>query len=138
MVKPEVVARRILALNEALQDLQRPGAADAAILATDRVLRSAVERWLQVAIEACIDLAYHVASDEGWPAPANAREAFELLASHGLVPLDLAQRLGRATGMRNLLVHDYVAISIPVLASVVGSDLGDLRTFGAIVAAMLP
>ncbi len=70
------VARRLLSLNEALESLAMPEAGDAARLATDRVLRAAVERWLQVTIEACIDLAQHACAVRGWPPPdsANAQE----------------------------------------------------------------
>jgi len=137
MVDPQVVTRRLLVLSEALQDLARPEARDARALAEDRVLRAAVERWLQVAVEACIDLAYHVASDAGWPAPESACAAFLLLASHSVLDVDLAERLGRATGLRNLLVHDYVSIDLATLAHVVGHDLGDLRAFGAAIGALL-
>jgi hypothetical protein len=72
------------------------------------MLRAAVERWLQVAIEACIDIATHVLASEGWTPAGSARDAFLVLANHGKIPLELAQRLGSAAGMRNVLVHDYV------------------------------
>ena len=54
MVDPDVVARRLLALNEALRELARPAAGDERALAADTMLRAAVERWLQIAIESCI------------------------------------------------------------------------------------
>jgi uncharacterized protein with HEPN domain len=40
--------------------------------------------------------------------------------------------------MRNLPVHDYVSIDLRTLAHVVANDLGDLRAFGAMSAALLP
>ena len=101
-------------------------------MAADPVLRAAVERWLQVAIEACIDIAYHVIGDRGWTPPDSARDAFRTLASHGLIDAALATRLGRAAGLRNVLVHDYVAVDLDKLAAAIGRDLGDLRAFGAI------
>lgn len=137
MVDAQIVARRLLALQEALADLERPEARDVRALTEDRVLRSAVERWLQISIEACIDLAHHVASDAGWPAPPHARAAFSLLAAHAVIPHDLAVRLGKATGLRNLLVHDYVAIDLEILAHVVARDLDDLRAFGVAISALL-
>jgi uncharacterized protein YutE (UPF0331/DUF86 family) len=133
MVDPDVVARRLLALNEALRELDRPVARDAATLAKDSLLRAAVERWLQVAIEACIDLATHVVADEGWTPPGTAREAFLVLANHGKLPLDLAQRLGGAVGLRNVLVHDYVSVDLTRLSRTVREDLGDLREFARLV-----
>jgi uncharacterized protein YutE (UPF0331/DUF86 family) len=131
MVDPDVVARRLLSLREALDALGRREAGDAAALAADVVLRAAVERWLQVAIESCIDIASHVVSDEGWTPVDSGRAAFLSLASHGRISMDLAQRLARASAMRNVLVHDYVDIDLAILARTVREDLADLRAFGA-------
>jgi uncharacterized protein YutE (UPF0331/DUF86 family) len=101
VVDPDVVARRLLALNEALAELARPEASDERALATDSMLRAAVERWVQIAVEACIDIADHAVASEGWTPPESARAAFTTLAAHGRLPLDLAQRLGDAAALHN-------------------------------------
>lgn len=132
MVDSDAIARRLLALSECLLELARPGAGDAGTLARDPILRAAVERWLQVAVEACIDIATHVAAAEGWTPAGSARDAFLVLANHGKVPLDLAQRLGSAAGMRNILVHDYVALDLGRIAHAVRHDLTDLQRFAAL------
>jgi uncharacterized protein YutE (UPF0331/DUF86 family) len=137
MVDRDVVARRLLALNESLTELARKEAGDANALATDSVLRAAVERWLQIAIEAAIDIASHVVADEGWTPPGTGREAFLVLASHGRIALDLAERLGLAVGVRNVLVHDYVSVDLATLARTVRDDLGNLREFGRLAAGWL-
>lgn len=134
MVNPDAVARRLLILNECLSELARPDAAIPQQLAANSMLRAAVERWLQTAIEACIDIASHVIASEGWAPPASGGEAFLALANHSRLKLDLAQRLGNAAGLRNLLVHDYVAIDLVQLAHVVERDLQDLREFAVQVA----
>jgi uncharacterized protein YutE (UPF0331/DUF86 family) len=129
VVNPDVVARRLLVLNECLTELSRPDAGNPSRLASDAVLRAAVERWLQLAIEACVDIATHAIADEGWTPPATGRDAFLVLAGHARLPLELAQRLGYAVGMRNILVHDYVTVDLVRLAATVRNDLGDLREF---------
>jgi uncharacterized protein YutE (UPF0331/DUF86 family) len=134
MVEPDVIARRLLSLSEALKELERPAAADARALAGDAVLRAAVERWLQVTLEACMDVAYHVVASEGWTPPESGRAAFASLAAHGKIPLDLAARLGGAAALRNVLVHDYVSVDLERLARVVRDDLGDLRAFAQVAA----
>ena len=134
MIDEDVVARRLLSMNEALRELERDGAADERALATDSVLRAAVERWLQVAIEACIDVADHVVAAQGWTPVESARAGFARLAAHGKLPADLASRLGDAAALRNILVHDYVSVDLARLARVVREDLGDLRAFAARVA----
>ena len=137
MVNPDAVTWRLLVLNERLAELARPEAALPQQLAANSVLRAAVERWLQLAIEACIDIASHVIASEGWVPPASGKEAFLILANHGRLTLDLAQRLGRAAGMRNVLVHDYVAIDLSQLAHAVKYDLQDLREFAVQVSTWL-
>lgn len=134
MIDEDVVARRLLALNEALRELERPAAADERSLAMDPLLRAAVERWIQVAIEACIDVADHVVAAEGWTPVDSAREGFARLAAHGKLEAQLAARLGSAAALRNILVHDYVSVDLARLARVVREDLGDLRAFAACAA----
>lgn len=138
MVDADVLSRRLLALSEALRQLtSRAPAITADTLAEDATLQAAVERWLQIAIEACIDSAYHVIADRGLVPPDSARQAFESLASESIVGRDLATRLGRAAGLRNILVHDYTRVDRALLASIVHNDLDDLRAFGAAVGALL-
>lgn len=138
MVDADVISRRLLSLNDALQQLAaRHSSIDAESLSADAALQAAVERWLQIAVEACIDCAYHVVADRGLTPPDSARASFEALATHGIISKDLALRLGRAAGLRNILVHDYTRIDRALLASVVRHDLDDLRAFGAVIADLL-
>jgi uncharacterized protein YutE (UPF0331/DUF86 family) len=137
VVDPDVVARRLLVLNECLMHLARPDAGDPSALAADATLRAAVERWLQVSIEACIDVASHVIASEGWAPPGSGRETFTILATRGWIPVELAQRLGLAVGLRNLLVHDYAVTELSQLARTVREDLSGLRQFAVCAARWL-
>jgi uncharacterized protein YutE (UPF0331/DUF86 family) len=137
VIDRDVVARKLLSLGEALRELERPEARDPRALASNAMLRAAVERWLHVALEACTYVAFHVVASEGWTPPESGRAAFESLAAHGKLDLELARRLGSAAGLRNLLVHDYASVDLARLASIVASDLGDLRTFAALAASWM-
>ena len=137
MVDPDVLARRILVLSETLGELDRSGGADAGELRKNAMLRAAVERWLQLAIESCIDMAFHIVSEREWTPPDTAAGAFRALASHGLLDAQLAERLASAAGLRNVLVHDYVSVDVGLLARAVERDLDDLRAFGAMAAGLL-
>lgn len=138
MVDEAIVARRVLALNEALLHLSsRAAGCTADGLRGDPMLRAAVERWIQTGVEACIDLAYHVIAARGWTPPDSARDAFLSLAAHGVVPAELAARLGRSVGMRNVLVHEYTAVDLDAVALAVQHGLSDLRQFGAAMGALL-
>lgn len=93
--------------------------------------RRFVEHTLQLAIQAALDAASHVVSDERLGEPATNRELFELLASAGWLDRALMERLRRMVGMRNVLVHGYAKVDPEQLRRAITSDLGDLLEFVA-------
>ena len=137
LVDRDIVTRRLLVLSDALQQIDREFPGDARGLEASPLVRAAIERWLQVAIEVCIDLAYHVIADRGWLPPDNAGDAFAVLASHGALDGGLASRLRGAVSLRNLLVHQYADVDLEKLAKTVRQDLGDLKAFAAAAARWL-
>jgi uncharacterized protein YutE (UPF0331/DUF86 family) len=90
---------------------------------------------LQRAIQAAIGLASHVAATERLGLPDSAGAVFPLLAERGILDRDLAERLRRMVGFRNLAVHDYQEIDPKILEAIVEGRLGDLRELGARVVA---
>ena len=139
VVDASVVSRRLLILNEALGHLaSRMQLISGESLRNDPLLRAAIERWLQVAIEACIDLAYHIISERCWKPADSARGAFLRLSEHGLLDAGLASRLGLAAGLRNLIVHEYAEVDLAVLSDAARDGLAELRQFGAVIGSLLP
>jgi uncharacterized protein YutE (UPF0331/DUF86 family) len=86
------------------------------------------------AIEAGVDVAQHVCASEGWDPPRDNGDAIRLLGVHGVLSADLADRLRRAVGFRNVLVHDYVEVDDGIVLDRLG-NLADLDDFVAAVAA---
>jgi uncharacterized protein YutE (UPF0331/DUF86 family) len=86
---------------------------------------------LQRAAQAAIDLAMHVVSCEGYGVPADLAEGFTLLAKHGLIDDDLALRLRRMVGFRNIAVHQYQTLDVRIMLAIAEKHLGDLHVFAA-------
>lgn len=80
------------------------------------------------AIEACLDVAQHLCSSEGWGPPSDNGDAMRLLGAHGVLTPELADQMRRAVGFRNVLVHEYVAVDDAVVLRRL-DDLTDLRRF---------
>jgi len=76
----------------------------------DPYLKDIVERNLEVAAQACIDIANRIITLERLEKPADAYGAIEALGEIGVLPRELAQRLAPITGLRNILVHEYLRI----------------------------
>ena len=68
------------------------------------------ERCFQVAIECMIDTADHLIAQHGWPRPESGRDALLTLGAQGVLPVSFAERIAPMAGLRNLLVHGYLAL----------------------------
>jgi uncharacterized protein YutE (UPF0331/DUF86 family) len=55
-----------------------------------RSSQDAVGMSLLVAVQDALDIALHMASDEGWGVPASYADSFTVLASHGVIDAPLA------------------------------------------------
>lgn len=86
---------------------------------------------LQRAIQAAIDLANHVASSEAYGTPDSTAGVFTLLQQKGVIDAELAGRLRRMVGFRNIAVHEYQTVDPAILEAILERHLGDLRTLGA-------
>jgi len=115
---------------------RRPARPEA--LGTDLVVRDAMALAFLIAAQEAIDVAYHVAADEGWGVPDSHIAAFELLASHGVIEVDLATRLGGAARVRNRIAHGYASVDHDRLWRELPDGLDALDAFVGAVAAWLP
>ncbi len=84
---------------------------------------------VMVAIQASIDIAFHVTADERWGAPSSYAEGFEALESHGVIASSVAQAMTRAAGLRTRLAHGYASLDVPRLWSELPEGLDALEDF---------
>ena len=127
MTDAALVAKKLAAIETAVQELRtlaRPGE-------LERDLREArfVERTLQIGIQALLDVASHIVSDERLGEPATNRELVTLLARRGWLPDDHVGRLSRMIAFRNVLVHNYDTVDLSIVRDVLEHHLDDLLAF---------
>lgn len=136
MTDVELVAKRLAQVETCVRQLRTLARPDR--LETDlRELRF-VEHTLQIAIQACQDVASHIVSDERLGEPRTNRELFTVLARAGWIEEPLAMAMSRAVGFRNVLVHGYAEVDPAVVRDVVENRLDDLLAFGAAIRSRLP
>lgn len=88
---------------------------------------------LQRACEAAIDLAMHLVSEQKLGVPQSSREAFDLLCRNQFIGDELASNLKAMVGFRNIAVHDYRAIQVEIVQSIIDNHLEDFRAFTDII-----
>lgn len=84
---------------------------------------------LQMAIQAALDAASHIVTDERLGEPEANRELFLILGSHGWLPSDLAHRLAEMASFRNVIVHGYSRVDLGIVRRIAEEDLDDLQAF---------
>ncbi|NLT06658.1 MAG: DUF86 domain-containing protein [Solirubrobacterales bacterium] len=131
MVDADSIYAKLTRLDELLAVLEQARERGRASVTSDMHLQLEVERALQVSIQICIDIGAHLVSELGLGPADDYQGVFAALGSAGTIDSDLADRLGDAAGLRNLLVHDYGEIDHARLWDSLG-ELGDLREFAAV------
>jgi uncharacterized protein YutE (UPF0331/DUF86 family) len=136
MTDAELIAKKLAFIEtrvRELRELARP-----ALLGTDVREERFIAHTLQIALQAALDVASHIVSDERLGEPATNTALFDLLRDAGRLPPELAVTMRNVTGLRNVIVHGYQALDLGVLRDVVEHRLGDLLAYVAAIRASLP
>jgi uncharacterized protein YutE (UPF0331/DUF86 family) len=129
LVDQEVWLKRLGRLEDLLKSLQNLGSTPLRTFLHDKGLQAQAERWLQLAIECCLDLANHLIADQAWHTPSSYRETFEILEQQLVLPAELAARMKKLASLRNVLVHMYLDIDYEIVFSVLQNELDDFRAY---------
>lgn len=85
------------------------------------------------ACEAALDIGQHLIRREKLGVPQSARDVFSLLAAAGWIEADLADALKRMVGFRNIAVHDYQSLQLPITINVITLHLDEFLRFSAAI-----
>jgi uncharacterized protein YutE (UPF0331/DUF86 family) len=133
------VANRLKLLAEYADELREyeAQATSLRVYRDNKILRRAVERTLQVAVEICLDIGRRLIALEGFRYPADNQDVFRVLHEENVVPDDLLTTLLDMARFRNLIVHDYARIDDALVYSILKKRLGDFDAFARTVQTFL-
>ncbi len=122
----DVVFNKCASIERCVKRAQEEYAKDSASFAQDFTRQDAAILNIQRACEAALDLGQHIVRRDKLGLPQSARDVFQMLASAGYIPLELAQQLQKMVGFRNLAVHDYQSMQLPIVVSIIEHHLPQL------------
>jgi len=126
-VSREVLLRKLTYLRQLLVDLAPYRTAS---LSQATAEHYKLERLLELLVTTATDLLFHLLTEQG-KSPDSYRSAFKMAADEGILSLDLSQRLQKAAGMRNILVHMYEDIDYAILRDSIEPAWKDFSQFVA-------
>jgi uncharacterized protein YutE (UPF0331/DUF86 family) len=125
----EVVQGQLKQLREALAILRDLGTTEREEFISNYRVYGLAERYLQLAIEACLHLCSTLVASFGLRRPEAFHELLSIIASQQIIPKPLAYRLEVLTNLRDSLMHDPGALNRNLLYDHIQQRLGDLEEF---------
>lgn len=126
---PLVLQRKLDALHRCVLRIHDKCPQDAASLARDVDTQDIVVLNLNRAIQLCVDLAAHMMAGTGQRVPDTMADCFDALAQGGVLEPNLALRLQKAVGFRNIAVHAYQNLDWAIVHAIATRHLDDFRQF---------
>jgi uncharacterized protein YutE (UPF0331/DUF86 family) len=128
----DVAPNKSAAIERWVRRVREVYADDPANLSDDLTRQDSIILNLQRACEAAIDLAMHLVRKHRLGIPQDIRDAFDLLATAGILEAPLAASLKRMVGFRNVAVHAYTRLDLAIVRAIVERHLGDLTQFSSV------
>lgn len=132
-----IIEERLGLLRDYLRDLRAEQDVTLEQYREDKKLRRFVERTLQIAIEACLDIGNHIIASERFRYPEDNKDIFRVLNEEGIVSDALLTRLVQMAGFRNVIVHDYARIDNAAVYGIWKKRLGDFDAFARAIVTYL-
>jgi uncharacterized protein YutE (UPF0331/DUF86 family) len=127
VVDRDLVLKKLAFVETCVAELRRLAKPEA--IAGDIREERFVVHTLQLAVQAALDAASHIVSDERLGEPESNRQLFELLERAGWLSSPLAATMRNMAGFRNVVVHGYETVDLGIVRDVVENRLDDLLRF---------
>ena len=81
------------------------------------------------AVQLCVDIATHILSTTNQPVPSTMAEAFISLERINIISPEIADKMKRSVGYRNVAVHNYDDIDLSITYDIANNHLNDFKEF---------
>ncbi|MDO9236529.1 MAG: DUF86 domain-containing protein [Aquabacterium sp.] len=125
----DVLLNKAATIERCIARAREEYAAAGAGFATDYTRQDAAILNIQRACEATLDMAYHLIREHKLGIPQSARDAFELLAHAKHIDPSLADAMKKMAGFRNIAVHDYQSLLLPITENIIQNHLDEFTQF---------
>ena len=128
-VDKELVQRHLKQLREAVYILKDLGKTKQEEFTTDFRIYGLAERYLQIAIESCLQVCGILVASLGLRRPEGYHELLSVVATQQIIPNSLAYRLEILTNLRDTLVHDSSTLNHDLLYDYIQQRVDDFEVF---------
>jgi uncharacterized protein YutE (UPF0331/DUF86 family) len=129
MVDCEIIIAKASSVKRHLERVKKKANVDLQTFLGDLDCQEIVLFNLQMAVQNCIDIAAHIISEEGFGVPGSNNEMFYLLEENRCLSTEITEKMVKAVGFRNLIVHEYTKIEIKQVYETARNDINDINNY---------
>ena len=126
----DVLLNKVATIERCVRRVREEYAAAGSNFASDFTHQDAAILNIQRACEAVLDIGNHLVRSERLGAPQSARDVFTLLAQAGWIDAKLADSLKHMVAFRNIAVHEYQNLLLPITEKIIRDHLDEFLVFG--------
>ena len=130
----DLIAQKLESLRRCVERVRQRSPATAAALANDPDAQDILTLNITRAVQLCVDIGAHLIAAQNKPAPDTMGQTFDTLADMGVISADLAMRMKKSVGFRNIAVHNYEAIDWTITHAIATHHIDDFAAFATAVA----
>lgn len=125
----DVLINKAATIERCVARAQEEYSADPESFATNFTRQDAAILNIQRACEAALDMGQHIIRRERLGVTQSARDTFTLLQQGGWISEPVAEQMKRMVGFRNVAVHDYQALQLPITTNILTQHLNDFLAY---------
>ncbi len=81
------------------------------------------------AVQLSVDVAMHICADSNQPVPQTMGESFEVLQRIDVLSTEIAEKMQKSVGFRNIAVHNYDEIDLELAYVIAKQHINDFIEF---------
>lgn len=133
MDETEKVSRKLRSMKKYVDFLRKYRSTTEEELQKNDLLKSAMERNFQLAIESALDIGEIIISTRDFEKPEDYKDIILILQKNKIIPKEFAERFAKAASFRNILVHMYEEVDVRKLHDYLENNLEDFNEFAKFV-----
>ncbi len=125
----DVLLNKAATIERCVARAREEYSADPETFATNFTRQDAAILNIQRACEAALDMGHHIIRRESLGLPQSSRDVFALLANANWLDPELAESMKHMVGFRNIAVHEYQTLQLPITVNIIQSHLDEFLVF---------
>ena len=128
-IDTKVIDEKLLSFNRCLSRIKLHTPACVETLQNDFDTQDIINLNLQRAVQISVDIAAHILAEQLHEQTPTMAETFLTLSKYGILESQLASRLAKVVGFRNIAVHEYNTLDMDILYSIITKEIGCFYEF---------